>query len=98
MTTLSICAPINGENPKAPSVRLTVIRAHEETPPVGVKEPIDWVLLTTWPVEDAQAAPYPAAQGDYRSIQVISFTSDWRFSSARSREIVKSLLDNRLAG
>ncbi len=27
---------------------------------------------------------------------VISFTSDWRFSPARSREIVKALLDNRL--
>jgi homoserine O-acetyltransferase len=28
---------------------------------------------------------------------VVSFTSDWRFSPARSREIVKSLLDNELA-
>jgi homoserine O-acetyltransferase len=27
---------------------------------------------------------------------VISFTTDWRFSPARSREIVKALLDNRL--
>ena len=27
---------------------------------------------------------------------VVSFTSDWRFSPARSREIVKSLLDNEL--
>jgi homoserine O-acetyltransferase len=27
---------------------------------------------------------------------VVSFTSDWRFTSARSREIVKALLDNRL--
>jgi len=27
---------------------------------------------------------------------VASFTTDWRFSSARSREIVKALLDNRL--
>jgi len=26
---------------------------------------------------------------------VISFTSDWRFSPARSREIVKALIDNR---
>jgi homoserine O-acetyltransferase len=26
----------------------------------------------------------------------VSFTSDWRFSSARSREIVKALVDNRL--
>jgi len=29
------------------------------------------------------------------SFLVVSFTSDWRFSSARSREIVKALLDNR---
>ncbi len=28
--------------------------------------------------------------------QIISFTTDWRFSPARSREIVKALLDNRL--
>ena len=27
---------------------------------------------------------------------VVSFTSDWRFSPARSREIVRALLDNRL--
>jgi len=26
----------------------------------------------------------------------VSFTTDWRFSPARSREIVKALLDNRL--
>jgi homoserine O-acetyltransferase len=30
------------------------------------------------------------------SFLVISFTSDWRFSPARSREIVKALVDNRL--
>lgn len=29
------------------------------------------------------------------SFLVVSFTSDWRFSPARSREIVKALLDNR---
>jgi homoserine O-acetyltransferase len=28
---------------------------------------------------------------------VVSFTSDWRFSPARSREIVKALLDNECA-
>ena len=28
--------------------------------------------------------------------QLISFTTDWRFSPGRSREIVKALLDNRL--
>ena len=30
------------------------------------------------------------------SFLVISFTSDWRFAPARSREIVKALIDNRL--
>ena len=30
--------------------------------------------------------------------QLVSFTTDWRFSPARSREIVKALLDNRLDG
>jgi homoserine O-acetyltransferase/O-succinyltransferase len=29
--------------------------------------------------------------------QLVSFTTDWRFSPARSRELVKALLDNRLA-
>ena len=28
--------------------------------------------------------------------QLISFTTDWRFSPSRSREIVKALVDNRL--
>jgi len=32
---------------------------------------------------------------DRADFLVVSFTSDWRFSSARSREIVRALLDNR---
>jgi len=36
-------------------------------------------------------AAFAAAQADYL---VVSFTSDWRFSPERSREIVKALLDN----
>jgi homoserine O-acetyltransferase/O-succinyltransferase len=48
--------------------------------------------------------PAAAAKGNLsRSLEaacakflVVSFTSDWRFSPARSREIVKALLDNRL--
>ncbi|MBV9889610.1 MAG: homoserine O-acetyltransferase, partial [Rhizobacter sp.] len=27
--------------------------------------------------------------------QLVSFTTDWRFAPARSREIVKALVDNR---
>jgi homoserine O-acetyltransferase len=41
---------------------------------------------------DLSAALKPAKAG----FLVVSFTSDWRFSSARSREIVKALVDNRL--
>lgn len=37
-----------------------------------------------------------ALAGAQASFLVASFTSDWRFSPARSREIVKALLDNRL--
>ena len=36
-----------------------------------------------------------ALAGALARFLVISFTSDWRFSTARSREIVKALLDNR---
>jgi homoserine O-acetyltransferase len=36
-----------------------------------------------------------ALAGAQASFLVASFTSDWRFSPARSREIVKALLDNR---
>ncbi len=32
----------------------------------------------------------------FARFQLISFTTDWRFSPGRSREIVKALLDNRL--
>ena len=37
------------------------------------------------------SAALKPAQADFL---VVSFTSDWRFSPARSREIVKALLDN----
>lgn len=40
------------------------------------------------------SAALARAQADFL---VVSFTSDWRFSPARSREIVKALLDNELA-
>ena len=37
-----------------------------------------------------------ALSGARAAFLVVSFTSDWRFSPARSREIVKALVDNRL--
>jgi homoserine O-acetyltransferase len=47
------------------------------------------------------AAPYggdlaKALSGAQAAFLVVSFTSDWRFSPTRSREIVKALVDNRL--
>jgi homoserine O-acetyltransferase len=48
------------------------------------------------PARDHQgdlAAAFAAARCKF---QLISFTTDWRFSPARSREIVKALVDNRL--
>jgi len=38
------------------------------------------------------SAAFARAQADFL---VVSFTSDWRFSPARSREIVRALLDNK---
>jgi homoserine O-acetyltransferase/O-succinyltransferase len=40
------------------------------------------------------SATFARAQCEF---QLVSFTTDWRFSPARSRELVKALLDNRLA-
>jgi homoserine O-acetyltransferase len=40
------------------------------------------------------SAAFAAAQGG--RFTVVSFTTDWRFSPARSREIVKALVDNRI--
>ena len=37
-----------------------------------------------------------AFAGARAKFQLVSFSTDWRFSPARSREIVKALLDNRL--
>jgi homoserine O-acetyltransferase len=37
-----------------------------------------------------------ALAGARAAFLVVSFTSDWRFSPARSRQIVKALVDNRL--
>jgi homoserine O-acetyltransferase len=37
-----------------------------------------------------------AFKGALASFLIVSFTSDWRFSPGRSRDIVKALLDNKL--
>jgi hypothetical protein len=54
--SLGICAPKHGLSAGKATVALAVIRALEETPPAGVKEPIDWVLLTSEAVPDAATA------------------------------------------
>ena len=38
--------------------------------------------------------PLPGAKG--QRFTLVSFTTDWRFSPARSREIVKALVDNHI--
>jgi homoserine O-acetyltransferase len=43
----------------------------------------------------ARSAEHGAGQGP--RFLVVSFTTDWRFAPARSREIVKSLVDNHIA-
>ena len=40
------------------------------------------------------SAAFAAARG--KRFLIISFTTDWRFSPARSRELVKALVDNRI--
>jgi homoserine O-acetyltransferase len=40
------------------------------------------------------AAAFAAARG--KRFTLVSFTTDWRFAPARSREIVKALVDNRI--
>ncbi len=40
------------------------------------------------------SAAFAAARG--KRFTLVSFTTDWRFSPARSREIVKALVDNRI--
>ena len=40
------------------------------------------------------SAAFAAARG--KRFLLVSFTTDWRFSPARSREIVKALVDNRI--
>jgi len=48
--------PKNGSDPNGPAVPLWVVRASEENAPEGVKEPLEWVLLTTLSVESAEDA------------------------------------------
>jgi homoserine O-acetyltransferase len=43
---------------------------------------------------DDLATAFKAARGN--KFLIVSFTTDWRFSPARSREIVKALVDNRI--
>jgi homoserine O-acetyltransferase len=47
------------------------------------------------PAADFGGSLSAALAGAKADFLVVSFTSDWRFSSARSREIVKALVDNR---
>ena len=55
-TRVWVLPPKNSPPPKPPAVCLQVIYAREENPPADVKEPIEWVLLTTLPLSDASEA------------------------------------------
>lgn len=54
--TVWIRPPVSGPDPKGAAVALSVVRASEENPPEGVKDPLEWVLLTTLSVDTAEAA------------------------------------------
>lgn len=54
MTCVWMRAPQNGTSHA--SLRVWVVRASEESAPEGVKDPLEWVLLTTLCVEDTQSA------------------------------------------
>ena len=47
------------------------------------------------PAHDVQSSLAQALRPALAKFLVVSFTSDWRFSPARSREIVQALLDNQ---
>lgn len=52
---IEICPPAVARKKSWPSLKLYAVWAREEAPPAGV-EPIDWLLLTTWPVESLKMA------------------------------------------
>ena len=54
--TVFIRPPANGPDPNGPAIPLSIVRASEENPPEGVKEPLEWILLTTLTVQSAQDA------------------------------------------
>jgi hypothetical protein len=53
---VAIRAPMSGDQSGSASVPVWVVRASEDNPPAGVKEPIHWVLITTLPHVDAELA------------------------------------------
>jgi len=56
MVSVAIRPPQHGRATSPDPVPVRVVRATEETPPEGVKQPLEWLLVTTLPVPDAQAA------------------------------------------
>jgi len=53
---VAVCAPLSEKAPRPVPVPVWMVRASEENPPEGVKEPIHWVLLTTLQDVDADLA------------------------------------------
>jgi hypothetical protein len=52
---VSLQAPAAGCKKTGPALKLWVVWVHEPNPPPGV-EALDWMLLTDWPITDAQSA------------------------------------------
>ena len=50
-TTVTLRPPWRPEQKKLPPVTLNAVLVREEDPPADVEEPIEWLLLTNWPVD-----------------------------------------------
>jgi hypothetical protein len=55
-SAVTVFPPWTGLHDDAPPLRLWAVRAWEAQPPPEVKEPVDWLLLTTLAVEDFASA------------------------------------------
>jgi hypothetical protein len=53
---IAIAPPPYGLSSKCPPVELWLLHAWEETPPVDGSKPVEWMLLTTIAIENADAA------------------------------------------
>lgn len=55
-TNVTLRPPWRPEQKKLPPVTLNAVLVREETPSAAVEEPIEWLLLTNWPVDNFEDA------------------------------------------